>query len=186
MMFIRLMCCMSLLLTAPLAPAPGAAQAAVRLPEGSEIFLRLGRELDPSKLRVEDQFYGDVAVPLTVDDQIVIPAGSQIVGRVVDVGAQAGEFRVGLRCETLILPDNRRFDLSAGLTSKEGEIPEDDDSDPSVAGLGSVDGAVRRGVREGVNALVGLFGRKPEVLEKDTVITVSLTRDLTLSPSRRP
>ncbi|HSR51451.1 MAG TPA: hypothetical protein VLV83_11525 [Acidobacteriota bacterium] len=159
------------------------AQPALTVPQGSEIFLHLGRELDPSKVRVEDKFYGDVAVPLTVDDQIVIPAGAQIVGRVAELGEEAGEFRVGLQCETLILPDNRRFQLSANLTAKEGDMPEEgDEAEQGVQGMATVDGAVRRGVQKGVDALVGWMGRKPKAIEKGTIITITLTRDLTIAP----
>ncbi|HSR67876.1 MAG TPA: hypothetical protein VLU25_08030 [Acidobacteriota bacterium] len=175
MMCIKVLGCVPLL-SLLLTPAPAWVQPhKATIPQGTELFVRLGRELDSSKLRAEERFYGEVTVPVTVDDRVVIPPGSQILGRVTLLGEKAGDFRIAVDCETLILPDNRRFQLSAAIQSKEGPLAEESEGEDPIVDAGDV-------ISEGLKAFFGLFEKNVVVFEKDSIITITLGRDMIMSP----
>lgn len=73
--------------TIPAALVPAATQTNGVLRAGTEIALKMSEGLttEGKKLRVGQRFQLEVAEPVTVNDQVVIPAGSPATGEVTDV-----------------------------------------------------------------------------------------------------
>ena len=78
---------MSTAATAQLAPLAPAASGAAVLRTGTSVALRTREELTTKgkKLRVGQRFQLEVAEPVSVNGQVVIPAGSPAVGEITEV-----------------------------------------------------------------------------------------------------
>jgi hypothetical protein len=76
---------------APAAPPPPPVPVKHVIPSGTALSIRLIDSLDSAKNKVGDTFRATLKVPLTVDGDVVIPAGADIEGRVADV-SNAGRF----------------------------------------------------------------------------------------------
>ena len=80
---------------APSAPAPMAAPAApappkkVSVPDGTSLAVRLTDALDSERNQAGDTFRATLNSPVTVEDNVVIPDGADIEGRVVEVKSAA-------------------------------------------------------------------------------------------------
>ena len=54
----------------------------VVIPRKTEVFFTLERSVSTKTARSGDKFFGHISVPVTQDDQIVIPVGSYLIGHV--------------------------------------------------------------------------------------------------------
>ncbi|HWR15255.1 MAG TPA: BON domain-containing protein [Terriglobales bacterium] len=72
-------------------PAAKPKPTTVTIPDGTEISIRLLDPLDSEKNQVGDRFRGTLAHSITVGDQLAIPSGADVMGRIVDV-KDAGHF----------------------------------------------------------------------------------------------
>ena len=95
---------------APLAPG--------ELGEGTTIRVRLLNDLSSSLTEQGEVFHSRVASDVLSGNQVVIPAGSQIDGRVEDVssGHFAGHGSMMLRPENVVLPNGTSYRLHATVT----------------------------------------------------------------------
>jgi hypothetical protein len=91
------------------------------LEEGARIRVRLLTELSSSLSEKGDPFRGRVDVDVLQDGQVLIPAGSEIVGKVVEAssGHFGGKGTLRLRPETVVLPNGSQFLLVAGVADTE-------------------------------------------------------------------
>jgi len=93
------------------------------IPKKTEIFITLERSISTRTATTGDKFYGRIAVPVTANDKIVLPVGSYIIGH-VDTNKEAGRLRgkaeLGLKFDTIILPDGTTRDIEAIVGSAEG------------------------------------------------------------------
>jgi type IV secretion system protein VirB10 len=55
------------------------------IPAGTEIPLKLAQAITTKNARVGDPVYAETAFPFTVNDRVVIPAGTYVQGRISDV-----------------------------------------------------------------------------------------------------
>jgi len=108
------------------------------LREGTAIRVHLMDRLSTAETEKGEPFHTRVATDVTQGGQVVIPAGSEIDGRVVEVstGHVAGHGTMRLAPDTVILPNGTRYRLHALLTSTPG-------SDTRVRGEGEVQPASR-------------------------------------------
>jgi hypothetical protein len=85
------------------------------LETGSRIRVRLITELSSTRSEKGDAFRGRVDVDVLQDGQVLIPAGSEIDGKVVEAssGHFAGRGTLRLRPETVILPNGSQYMLVA-------------------------------------------------------------------------
>ena len=168
----------------------------VRLPEGTEIVLRLDDPLSSRSARPEDRFEASVFRPVRASDRLAIPAGTRVLGTVRDVEraqrpSKAG--RLELDFDTLYL-DRERLDLRGRVVS----VSEDDRGDgpgtAGKAGIGATLGAILGGVLGGTKgALIGILvggtgavaGTKGQEVElpAGTIVRIRLERPLVLPPS---
>ena len=99
---------------APLAPG--------ELGAGATIRVRLLDRLSTTDSQPGDSFHTRVASDVVQDGQVLIPAGSEIDGKVISVstGHAGGHGSMRLRPETVTLPDGSHFRLYAQLSGAPG------------------------------------------------------------------
>jgi len=155
------------------------------VPADTTIPLRLMNTVNSRTAQAGQALYCETIFPITVGNRIVIPRGSSVKGsitKVVRPGRGNGKkAQIGLRFETLILPNGTTFALRAtlsgfGSTGKEGFQPKEakiegasskgDDAGKVVettitgAELGAIVGAADRSVGKGlgIGSLAGVGG----------------------------
>ncbi len=98
----------------PLAPG--------ELAEGTRIRVRLMTGLSTSQSEPGEMFKSHVASDVLQDGQVLIPAGAEIDGRVVEVseGHAGGHGSIRLRPDMVILPDGRRFHMDGQVSGTPG------------------------------------------------------------------
>ena len=182
------------------------------LGEGAVIRVRLMDDLSSSSSRVGDQFRSRVATDVMQDGQVVIPAGAEIDGKVIDVsrGHFGGHGSILLRPETVQFADGNRYSLSAIVGSTPGlntRVDSEGGVSPgprikrnailygAVAGGGAIAGAFIGGpVGALAGGLVGagvvtthLLVNHPQAdLDSGTVLMLMLTEPARLVPVRTP
>ncbi len=95
----------------------------VILPAKTDIFVRLQRSLNSKTVSPGDKFSTLVEVPVTVDDQIVVPVGSYLLGHVASketAGYFEGKASLVLVFDSVILPNGVTRQLRAHVQSAEG------------------------------------------------------------------
>ena len=203
--------------SAPAAPAPG--ENAPTAPAGSALVvhaattipLRLMNTINSRTVQPGQALYCETIFPITAGNRIVIPRGSSVKGSVTQVvRPKRGKHKraqMGLRFETLILPNGTTFSLRAtlfgfgtagneGFQPKEGKIEgastKGEDAgkvaETTVTGaelgtiVGAADGSVWRGL--GIGSLVGAGSGLVWILAsrgKEIVLPSGTSFDLRLS-----
>jgi hypothetical protein len=178
------------------------------LPEGTTIRVRLLNRLSSASSEKGEAFQSKVASDVLQGDQVLIPAGTEIDGRVVEVssGHPAGHGSMRLRPETILLPDGTRYQLHAYITQAPGSntrvenegavlpdsrVKRDSIEYGAAVGAGATTGAIVGGP---VGALTGgligagvvtahlLISHPQAVLESGTVMEFTLSEPLQMSP----
>jgi len=92
------------------------------LGEGTMIRVRLIDRLSTATSEKDEPFRTRVASDVVRDGQVLIPAGSEIDGRVAEVskGHAGGYGTIRLQPDVVILPDGSRLRMSADVTSTPG------------------------------------------------------------------
>ena len=100
----------------PRPPGPG------ELGEGTTLRVKLLDRLSTANSEKGEAFHSRVSTDVLSDGQILIPAGAEIDGHVVEVssGRPGGHGTMRLRPETVILPNGTRFQLHADLSGTPG------------------------------------------------------------------
>ena len=180
--------------------------------EGTEIRVRLLDRLSSAMNQNGDPFRARVASDVFQNNQVLIPAGAEIEGKVVEVssGHLGGSGSMMLRPESVVMPDGSRFHLYALVTGtpgsrshvgREGDIApdmplkKDGIEYGAAAGAGAITGAIVGGP---VGALAGtligagavtvhlLVSHPQATLESGTVLLFTLTEPLSLVPTAQP
>jgi len=182
------------------------------LAEGTNIRARLLDGLSTRETNAGTAFKAQVATDVYKDGRVIIPAGSELRGRVVSV-SQGHHFGTAatlrLRPDVVILPDGTAYHLYGQVveskapntrTDNEGGIQpsshlkKDAIEYGAGAGTGAIVGAKFGGVHGAViGSLVGagvvtahLLMQHPEIAEvpKGSIVTFSLTEPMDLMPTR--
>ncbi len=153
---------------------PGlAAQAAekvdldtVIIPRKTDLYLELKKGINSRTARQGDKFSALVEVPVTVNDSIVIPVGSYVLGHVVrskGSGYVKGKAELLLGFDTVILPDGTTRQIRAVVDSAENYTTRDEREEGTLeasgsqaqeAGIGAVSGAATGAI---TGATIGVF-----------------------------
>ena len=163
------------------------------VPAGTTIPVAVINRISTKNAKDGDGVYVRTVFPITVNNEIVIPVGSHIRGKISEVhqaGRVKGKAGLSLTFQTLILPSGITVDLYAslggasGVGKREGETGIEGESSKgadagkigTTAAGGALGGAISRG---GKGAAVGAAGGAAVGLA-----TVLLTRgaDLVLEP----
>ena len=189
---------------------------AITIPRKTEIFVKLERALSSKTSLQGERFHGRIEVPVILDDQIVLPAGSFILGQVESVhkpGYFKGTGEVELSFDTVILPDGTTRQIRAipqsveeqkmGTGFDEGKIQANSQQADEVikaATVGAASGGTVGGATEGISglgigsvvgaatgAVVGLIFRgKHLTLPKGTSLIIQLEHDARFVALRSP
>ena len=180
--------------------------------QGTEIRARLLDRLSTAMSQNGDTFRATVASDVYQGDQVLIPAGAEIDGTVVQVsgGRVGGHGSMLLRPETVVLPDGSRYRLYAqtadapgtntrigaeGAINPGSRLKKDGIEYGGAVGVGAITGAIVAGP---VGALAGtligagaitvhlLVDHPQATLEPGTVLMFSLTEPLNLAPTTQP
>ena len=173
------------------------------VPAGTAIPIRLTNRISTKNAKDGDGIYGKTAFPVTVDNKIVIPEGSSVRGRIVEVvrpGRVKGKAEIALNFHTLVLPSGITIPIytslggSSDAGEREGEATIKGESSKGKdagdigksAGGGAVVGVLTRGAKggavgAGVGAAAGAIGvllsrGSDLVLEPGTIIEIVLDR----------
>jgi hypothetical protein len=178
------------------------------LEEGTVIRVRLLRRLSTSGSRKDQVFRTRVASDVLQNGQVLIPAGAEIDGRVVEVssGHFGGHGTMRLRPETVVLLDGTRYRLQADLTGTPGsrtQVGSEGDIRPdsrvmhdsielgSAVGGGAATGAIIAGpVGALTGSLIGagvvtahlLISHPQATLESGTAMLFTTTQRLSMVP----
>jgi hypothetical protein len=153
---------------------PGlAAQAAekvdldtVIIPRKTDLYLELKKGINSRTARQGDKFSALVEVPVTVNDSIVIPVGSYVLGHVVrskGSGYVKGKAELLLGFDTVILPDGTTRQIRAVVDSAENYTTQDEREEGTLqasgsqaqeVGIGAVSGAATGAI---TGATIGVF-----------------------------
>ncbi len=180
------------------------------LEEGTTIRVRLLGRLSTVNSEKGEAFRSRVASDVLQGGRVMIPAGTEIDGRVIQVssGHAGGHGSMRLRPETVILPDGARFRLHAEITGTPGSkthmgdensiVPDSRLKRDGVEYGGAVGGGAAAGAILGgpVGALTGsligagvitahlLISHPQATLEPGTAMLFTLTEPLDLVPAR--
>ncbi len=148
-----LFACLPLLVVSP------GDQEDIMIPGKTDLFVTLESGLSTDTARPGDRFHVRLAVPITSDDQIVIPVGSHLIGQVEEVkkpGRVKGKGELLLSFDTVIFPAGitRRLEARAeraegyvsGAGDKEGKITTTSNQADDVLKYGTVGVASGTGV----------------------------------------
>jgi type IV secretion system protein VirB10 len=130
----------------------------VILPAKTDIFVRLQRSLNSKTVSPGDKFSTLVEVPVTLDDRIVIPVGSYMLGHVASketAGYIEGKANLVLVFDTVILRNGVTRQLRAHVQSAEGYESNPESEDGELVAGGNQGEEVAVGATTG--AVIGLI-----------------------------
>jgi hypothetical protein len=179
------------------------------LGEGTTIRVRLMGRLSTSESQPGESFHTQVASDVIQNGQVIIPAGSQIDGKVLSVstGRAGGHGSMRLRPESVTLPDGTHFRLYAqlagapgssdrigyeGLVTPGSRLKKDGVEYGGAVGAGAVTGAFLGGpggalagsiIGAGVISVHLLVSHPQATLENGTVLLFTLSQPLNLVPA---
>ena len=166
----------------------------------SVIGIRLETNISSETARVEDSVVARVARDVTVDGHAAISSGARLEGVVASV-ERGGKFkdraRIGVRFNSLVLPDGTRLPIETETIFRESESP----TAPAAtkvgasAAIGGILGAVIGGKKgAAIGSTMGAAGGTAAVmtgaptdvvLQAGTPLTVRLTEPITVSIPRQ-
>ena len=188
----------------PHPPRPG------ELPEGTTIRVRLLDRLSSVSSEKGETFRSRVASDVLQGEQVLIPAGAEIDGRVVGIstGHVGGHGSMQLLPETVILADGKRYHLRAEITGTPGSrtktgsegtilpasrLKRDGIEYGGAVGAGATTGAILGGpVGAVAGSMVGagvitthlLVSHPQATLEEGTAMIFTLTEPLQITKQR--
>jgi type IV secretory pathway VirB10-like protein len=171
----------------------------VVVPAESVLGLQLESSISTEFARVEDTVDARVTRDVRVGGRVAIPAGTRAVGSVVMVdrgGRVKDRARIGIRFNTLILPDTTRLTINTEPVYREGQSPAGQSS-AKIGGAtigGAILGAILGGGRgaaigSGIGAAGGTAAamngdRMPVTLPAGTTMSVRTLTPINMTVER--
>lgn len=195
------------------APEENAEPERIVLPVGTRLALILANTINTKNAAVGDPVYFETIFPVTLENRVVVPAGSYVRGQVTHVkrpGRIKGRGELHMRFDEIILPNGYTTGISASLASagaregeeidrEEGTIKSDTTRGEDIgtvattttagAGIGGLAGGGKgTAIGAGVGAAAGLAAvlltRGKELeLPRGTTLDVVLDRPHELDPA---
>lgn len=152
---------------------------------GSHVLLELVNALNTGKSKDGDRVYLRTAVPVAVNNRVVIPRGSDVAGTIVATKPSRGKRDLYIRFDTLTLADGTAHDLRARPDGgKEGKVAGQTDGASEArkvatgagigASIGGIAGAAtgHAGAGLGIGGLAGAAAGLASVMSKRQDITL--------------
>jgi hypothetical protein len=167
--------------------------------QDSVVGIQIDKSVSSETAKIEDRITAKVTRDVTVDGRTAIAAGTKLEG-VVSLVERGGKFRerarIGVRFNTMILPDGLRVPIQTGEISREGDSPAGEAT--AKIGGSAVAGAIvggliggKRGAAIGTaaaaaggTAVVAAGGRNAAVIQSGSPLTVRLTAPVTVTIER--
>jgi BON domain len=182
---------------APVVPPPPPPPAKVTVESGTSLAVRLVDSIDSETAQQGQTFKATLDSPLAVDGEVVVPAGYDIEGHVVQVQS-AGKFQgrsvLALQLDRIQV-GNKHYTISTSEYRREGSSRTKNTAEKVGAGavLGAIIGGIAgggKGAGIGAAAGGGLGGGVQAAtkgqqikLPSETVLTFSLQAPLTVTPT---
>jgi hypothetical protein len=140
----------------------------VTLPRKTDIYISLQKGINSKTAKSGDKFSAVIQVPVTHNDQIVIPVGSYVLGHVItaeSAGYIKGKAKLQLGFDTIILPKGTTRTIKAVVQSAENYQIDDASESGQLEGAGDRDEEVLVSVAKGgvtgiiTGATVGVLTR---------------------------
>lgn len=147
-------------------PAPENDSGTIAIPAGSRIALVLTQPIQTRYVHRGDDIYAQVVSPVTAGNQVVIPAGTFVQGKIDKIERQGGHGDIRLQSMSISFPDGYTLPIAGPITlaSPEGYAWKDPGGKRGGAALGFAVGGT------GVGALIGHFAANSQ----STTITDTL------------
>ena len=103
-------------------PPPPPPPKPVTIDSGTTLSIRMIDPIDSDKNQIGDRFHATLDTPINVNDQIVLPQGAEIEGRVAELrtaGHFTGQSQIALELTTVSL-NGRRYNIQTDQYSREG------------------------------------------------------------------
>jgi hypothetical protein len=158
-------------------PPPQALSELV-VPADSVLGLQLETTLSSERAQVEDLVDAKVTRDVRVGDRVAIPAGSRVIGSVVQVG-RGGKVKerasLSIRFHTIVLPDSTRLAITTDAISRESESRTSQTA-AKIGGAavgGAILGAILGGSRgAAIGGTLGAAGGTTAVMASDRATVV--------------
>ena len=180
-------------------PPPKPKPATVTIPDGTELSIRLIDPLDSEKNQVGDRFRATLGHSIYVGDQVAVPMGADVEGRVVDVKGSThftGKSVLAVELTNLSL-NGKNYELHTQEFRREGAARGKNTAEKVGGGaaLGAIIGAIAGGGKgAAIGATVGAGagggvnaatkGQKIQ-LPTESVLNFQLANPLTVTPSTK-
>ena len=137
---------------------PARGEPPVTLPAGTQLALVLTHPLDSKTMRRGDTVFAETTAPVPVDDQVVIPAGASVQGKVERLTRQGNRAELLVQSVSIALPDDYVLNIAGPveITSGEGTARRNP-SDGAKAGAG-----LAPLVGSGLGTVIGLAAHTTE------------------------
>lgn len=172
------------------------AKAALLVPEGTALHVRLDHGISTKQMNSGDGFTATVSQPVRVDGKVVIPQGSQVNGVVVNAkesGRLSGRAQLGLALESVQVGDET-YNISTNTISRVSGGHKK--RNVAFIGGGGAGGAIIGAIAAGgKGALIGgpigagaglgvaaLTGKKNVGLSAETPLTFRLAEPVNIEP----
>lgn len=113
----------------------------IAIPAGTEIPLKLAQAITTKNAKVGDPVYAETAFPFTINDRVVIPAGTYVQGRISDVrrpGRVKGRAELLMHFTSMIYRSGYTVMLPGGVENMPGADKQDvKDSEGTIRQAGN-------------------------------------------------
>ncbi len=104
------------------APPPPPAPKPVIIPDGTALTIRMIDPIDSDRNQIGDRFHATLDTPISVGDQVILPQGADVEGRVAELrssGHFTGKSEIALEL-TSVSVNGRRYNVQTDQYSREG------------------------------------------------------------------
>jgi hypothetical protein len=185
--------------TAPLTPPPPPRPQKVTIPSGTTLAVRLVDTIDSETSHAGQTFHATLDTPLAVEGDVVIPAGYDVEGHILDVksaGKFAGQSVLALQLDRISV-GGKYYNIQTDQYRRQGASRGKNTAEKvgAGAGIGAIIGAIAgggKGAAIGAAAGGGLGGGVQAAthgqqikLPTETVLNFTLQSPLTVTPTTK-
>ena len=91
-------------------------RSTITIPAGTQLSLALSQPIESRVLRRGDDIYAQITAPVTVDDEVAIPAGTFVQGAIDKVERHGGRAQVHLQSMSMTFPDGYVNSIAGPMT----------------------------------------------------------------------
>jgi BON domain len=182
--------------TAMAPPPPPPPPKPVTIPDGTVLQVRMIDTIDSSTNQPGDRFRATLDAPVTIDDQVIIPHGADLEGRVAELksaGHFAGKPAIALELTALTM-NGKRYSLHTNQYAREGTSRGTNTAEKVGGGaaVGTIIGAIAGGgkgaaiggiIGAGAGGGVQAASKAPSIhVPSEALVSFTLQNPITVTP----